>query len=211
MRRKAYLWIGAAALAAALAAGSALAATSLPRQSSPTQDAPPGPAKPPTETVPPLLVPLQAELSSRNVPTLQVASTATGRFIGVPGRRGGFTLFWVVAVEHTTGPVIGVEIRTGNVSAAAGPTVLSLCSPCGTTNSFVTGRVGPLTGEQLKALRTHTLFVNVMTGANPSGELRGQLKRKTPNMTSPSPNTRMPPLKPAQRGTITEVVTIPSS
>ena len=90
MRSKAYLWIGAAALAAALAAGSALAATSLPRQSSPTQNAPPGPApgaaQPPTGTMPPLLLPLQAELSSRNVPTLQVASTATGRFIGVLGR-----------------------------------------------------------------------------------------------------------------------------
>jgi hypothetical protein len=128
-----------------------------------------------------------------------VASTATGGFIGVFGR-GGFTLFWVVAVERTTGPVTGIEIRAGNVSAAAGPTVLSLCAPCKATNSFVTGRVGPLTNEQLDVLRTRTLFVNVMTHANPSGELRGKLKRKTvtPTTTS-SPNTKMPhPLKPGQ-------------
>jgi CHRD domain len=229
MRRKAYLWIGAAALAAALAAGSALAATSLPRQSSPTQNAPPGPAppgpaKPPTETLPPLVVPLQAELSSRNVPTLQVASTATGRFIGALSRRGftvkkgerppnvSWGLFWVVAVERTTGPVTGVEIRAGNVRAAAGSTVISLCTPCKTTNSFVTGRVAPLTEAQLDALRSHSLFVNVMTGANPSGELRGQLARKTPKTTSPLPNTRMPhPLKPGQVQKITELATIPSS
>ena len=173
--------------------------------------------------MPSVLIPLLAELSSRNVPTLQVASAATGRFIGALSRRGftgtrgqrpanvSWGLFWVVAVERTTGPVTGIEIRAGNVSAAAGPTVTSLCAPCKTTNSFVTGFVAPLTKEQLAALRTQTLFVNVMTGANPSGELRGQVTRKTPTTTS-SPNTKMPhPLKPSQVKKVTELVTIPRS
>jgi hypothetical protein len=85
---------------------------------------------------------------------------------------------------------------------------LKLCSPCNVASAasagiagagvtLVGGRIPNLTQEQLNALRRADLFVNVMTAANPAGELRGPITRRSPVTTSAPPNTRQPnPIKP---------------
>ncbi len=197
------LWVGAAAIAGILAAGSAVAAT-------------PGPAKPPGGSVPAVAIPLRANLSATQAGTLQVASTATGRFLGALVR-GGFSgrgarpnfswgLFWAIGVQNTTGPVTGVEIRSGEVSATASSVFLTLCSPCNVTSAasagiagttLVGGKLPNLTQAQVTALRTADLYVNVATAANPAGELRGPITRRAPVTSGAPPNNRIPaPIKP---------------
>ena len=159
--------------------------------------------------------PLFANLAATNVPSLQVASTATGQFIGGLGRGGivsrgqppnlSWSLFWVVGVRNATGPITGVEIRSGEVSAAAAPVVLTLCSPCKNTSAaavgapsgtVAAGSISNLTQEQQTTLRQSKLYVNVKTAANPAGELRGAITRRG-QVAGPLPNNRMPtPIKP---------------
>jgi len=208
------LWVGAAAITAVLAAGSAVAATPRPPAKQPGVGAG-GPA---------VAVPLRATLSAGQVASLQVASTASGRFLGAL-IRSGFTgrsgerphlswgLFWAIGVQNTTGPVTSVEIRSGEVSAAAGPIFLTLCSPCSAKSAAAAGSAGTtllggairnLTQEQLNTLRKADLYVNVATGANPAGELRGPITRRSPVTTSAPPNNRIPnPIKPGKPGTVT--------
>jgi hypothetical protein len=218
-RKNVHLWIAAAALAAALAAGSAVAALQPGAQSAaPQSAAQQPPAKQPGASPPSIVIPLRASLSASHVASLQVASTATGRFIGGLIRGGvsaggqrpnlSWSLFWAVGVTNTTGPVTGVEIRSGEASAAAtGSLFLTLCSPCNNVSASAAGGVGAttlrggtirnLTQEQVNALRRSDLFVNVTTAANPAGELRGQITRRSPVTSSAPPNNRIPnPLKP---------------
>ncbi len=198
------LWVGAAAIAGVLAAGSAVAAT-------------PRPATPPGGSVPAVAIPLRANLSASQVPSLQVASTATGRFLGALVR-GGFSgsrgerpnfswgLFWAIGVQNTTGPITGVEIRSRGVSATASSVFLKLCGPCNVASAasagiagttLVAGTLPNLTQAQVTALRTADLFVNVATAANPAGELRGPITRRSPVTSSAPPNNKIPgPLKP---------------
>jgi hypothetical protein len=197
--------VGVAAAVSVLAVGSAVAAT-------------PQPPTKPGAGAPAAVIPLRAILTAANVSHLEVASTATGRFVGGLFRSGSpqrgerpnfsWNLFWAVIASNTTGPITGVEIRSGEVSATAGDVFLKLCGPCNVTSAAAAAAVGGgvtltggvirnLTKEQVSALRTDELFVNVMTGANPSGELRGQVTRLKPVTTGAPPVTRMPnPIKP---------------
>jgi CHRD domain len=182
--------------------------------------------KPPTKPgagAPAVAVPLRANLSAGQVPSLQTTSTATGRFIGAlvrPGfsRRGerptaSWGLFWAIGVQNTTGPVTGIEIRSGGVSATAASVFLQLCSPCNAASAasagiagttLVSGKVPNLTQAQVTALRTADLFVNVATAANPAGELRGPITRLSPVTTGAPPNTRQPiPIKPGPPAKVT--------
>ena len=209
-RKTVRLGVGVAALAAVIATASALAANP--------------PAKPISGPGGPGVVyTLRANLSASKVASLQVASTATGRFIGgvfrngvpVRGERPTVTwnLFWAVGVTNTTGPITGVEIRKGEAgtSAAASSAFLTLCSPCNNISASAAGAAGTtlrggvirnLTPEQATALRRSDLFVSVMTAANPGGELQGQVTRPKPVTTAAPPNNRMPnPIKPIPGGT----------
>ncbi len=210
------LWVGAAAIAGVLAAGSAVAAT-------------PRPATPPGGSVPAVAIPLRAILSASQVPGIQVASTATGRFLGAllrsgSGSRGerpnfSWRFFWAIGVQNTTGPITGVEIRSGEVSATASSVFLTLCSPCNVTSAagagiagttLVGGTLPSLTQAQVTALRTANLYVNVATAANPAGELRGPITRRSPVTSGAPPNNRQPnPIKPGQANKI-PVIAVPS-
>jgi hypothetical protein len=208
-RKALHLWIGAATVAAVLAAGSAVAALPIPSK---------GAGGATGGGVPAIAIPLRANLSASQVASLQVTSTATGRFLGAL-TRGGFVargggerpnfswgLFWAIGVQNTTGPITSVEIRSGEVRAAAAPVFLSLCSPCNVMNAsaagipgttLVSGKIRNLTQEQVTALRKAELYVNVTTVANPAGELRGPITRRSPATSGAPPNNRMPnPIKP---------------
>ncbi len=207
-RKTLHLWIGAAALVALLAAGSAVAVMPKP------------PAKP-GGGAPAVAIPLRASLSAAQVPSLQATSTATGRFLGALVR-GGFSgrgerptvswgLFWAIGVQNTTGPITGVEIRSGEVTATASSVFLTLCSPCNMAanaasagQTMLGGRLPNLTQQQVTALRTADLYVNVTTAANPAGELRGPITRRSPVTSAAPPNNRQPnPLKPGSPGKVT--------
>ena len=197
-----------------LAAGSAVAALPIPSK---------GAAGAPGGGAPAVAIPLRANLSASQVPSLQVASTATGRFLGALIRAGfgakgqrlpdlSWGLFWVINVQNTTGPVTGVEIRSGGVTAAAAPVFLTLCSPCNSVSAsaasagtnLLTGKIQNLTPQQVTALRTADLYVNVATAANPAGELRGPITRRSPVTSGAPPNNRIPnPIKPGKPGTVT--------
>jgi hypothetical protein len=210
-RKNLHLWIGVAVMASVLTAGSAVA--SLPKPM-------PG-AKQPAAGAPAVAIPLRATLSASQVASLQVASTATGRFLGALVRQGlggkgerpnvSWSLVWALGVRNTTGPVTGVEIRSGEVSATAASIFLTLCSPCGNVaasavssgTTLLGGTVRNLTQAQMSALRRADLFVNVTTAANPAGELRGPITRRGPVTTSAPPNNRIPnPLKPGAPKTV---------
>jgi CHRD domain len=204
-RKTLHLWVGAVAVAAVLVAGSAVAALPIPSK---------GAGGGTGGGVPAVAIPLRANLSASQVGSLQVASTASGRFLGALIRRGftgrgdrpnfSWGLFWVVSVQNTTGPVTGIEIRSGGISAAAAPVFLTLCGPCSLSASaasaganYLTGKVTNLTQEQVTALRKADLYVNVSTAANPAGELRGPITRRTPAPSAAPPNNRIPnPIKP---------------
>jgi hypothetical protein len=199
--------LGLAAAVAVLAAGSAIAARPQP------------PAKP-GAGAPSIAIPLRATLSASQVPSLSVASTATGRFLGALIRSGfgakgerpnlSWGLFWALGVTNTTGPVTGVEIRSGDVSVASSSLFLKLCGPCTATSAasvgapgttLLSGKLPNLTSEQVATLRQGNLYVNVTTAANPSGELRGPITRSKPITSHAPPNTKMPnPLKPVPSG-----------
>jgi CHRD domain len=189
-----------------LLAGSAVAALPIPSK---------GAAGATGGGAPAIAIPLRANLSASQVASLQVASTASGRFLGALIRSGfgakgqrvpdlSWGLFWVISVQNTTGPVTGIEIRSGEISAAAAPVFLTLCRPCNLSASaasaganYLTGKVTNLTQEQVTALRKAELYINVMTAANPAGELRGPITRRTPAPSAAPPNNRMPnPIKP---------------
>jgi hypothetical protein len=204
------LSIAALAVAALLGAGSAVAVMPKP------------PAKGVGAGAPAVAVPLRANLSATQVPSLQVASTATGRFLGALIRSGfgakgqrlpnlSWGLFWVISVQNTTGPVTSVEIRSGAVGAAASSVFLTLCGPCNVSASavgggpnFLTGKLSTLTQQQVTALRTADLYVNVTTAANPAGELRGPITRHSPVTSGAPPNNRVPnPIKPGPPNKVT--------
>ena len=63
--------------------------------------------------------------------------------------------------------------------------------------NLLAGKIQNLTPQQVTALRTADLYVNVATAANPAGELRGPITRRSPVTSGAPPNNRMPnPIKP---------------
>lgn len=196
-----------------LVAGSAVAALPIPSK---------GAAGGTGGGAPAVAVPLRANLSASEVASLQVTSTATGRFLGALIRSGfgakgqplpnlSWGLFWAINVQNTTGPVTGVEIRSGGVTAAAAPVFLTLCSPCNVSAAaasaganLLAGKIQNLTPQQVTALRTADLYVNVATAANPAGELRGPITRRSPVTSGAPPNNRIPnPIKPGPPNKVT--------
>jgi len=169
MRNASRLWLGIGVLVAAMTVGSALAAS-------------------PPRSLPSLLFPLRASLDARQaVPAPKVAApAATGRLEGalvrtVSQKRGeGLTIAWSLSWKLTTsgltGPMTAAQIHTGR-PGETGPVVLSLCAPC---TSPARGVVRNLTKEQASVLRRSDLYVDIQTAANPSGEIRGQVTRRSP-------------------------------
>jgi hypothetical protein len=66
---------------------------------------------------------------------------------------------------------VAAHIHTGK-AGVAGPVMLALCGPCRTGLS---GQ-GTLTHAQSEVLERRGAYVNVHTGKNPGGEIRGQLR-----------------------------------
>ncbi|MEO8209905.1 MAG: CHRD domain-containing protein [bacterium] len=92
-----------------------------------------------------------------------------------------YALIFNVTVDGLSGPITGAHIHDGD-SGVNGPIVFDI------TNLFVnntatgrwkvSGAAGDLTAALVKRLFNNGLYVNVHTSANPTGEIRGQLKMK---------------------------------
>ncbi|MFN8120865.1 MAG: CHRD domain-containing protein [Thermoleophilia bacterium] len=80
-------------------------------------------------------------------------------------------LVWRLRSSGTTGPVSAARVHLG-ARGARGPAVVVLCAPCGTGARGTVRRVAPRVAA---ALRTGRAYVEVVTAANPDGELRGSV------------------------------------
>jgi len=106
--------------------------------------------------------------AAAEVPAQVVKDTkAKGSFTG---DLAGKKLTWRLTFSGLTGPATAAHIHMG-AAGKSGPVVVALCGPC---KSGAKG-TATLTASVLKALKKHLLYVNVHTGKNPNGEIRGQL------------------------------------
>lgn len=94
---------------------------------------------------------------------------ASGRFTAT---LKGTTLTWRLTFAHLSGPATAAHIHMG-VRGVSGPVVIPLCGPC----ISPTAGTATVTASQIADLKARKLYVNVHTGKNPNGEIRGQITR----------------------------------
>ena len=100
------------------------------------------------------------------------APNAKGSFSGSYTESGkSATLKWKLTFSGVSGQVTAAHIHLGK-PGVAGNVIVPLCAPC---KSGVTGtaKISSKIVAQLEAGKT---YVNVHTGKNPAGEIRGQVK-----------------------------------
>jgi len=118
-------------------------------------------------------VQLRGVLSAANevpAPTGDVAA-ARGTFTATTTKTAtGATLAWRLTFSNLTGDAIAAHIHTGQRDQA-GPVVVSLCGPC---TSGATGSAD-IDAALLRTIQSGGAYVNVHTGTNKAGEVRGQL------------------------------------
>jgi len=96
---------------------------------------------------------------------------ARGTFTATVTRRGTTAvLAWRLTFSRLTGRAVAAHIHRG-LPGKAGPVVVPLCAPC---RSGVRGRTS-VNASVLAALEAARMYVNVHTGRNPAGEIRGQI------------------------------------
>ena len=145
---------------------------------------------------------LKAALGARaEVPKpAAVRNGVGGTFTGSLTRRtGGGTLTWRLTFRNLTGPAVAAHVHLAR-PGVAGPVAVPLCGPC-RTGARGTARVN---ARAVTALLGGRAYVNVHTGRNPAGEIRGQIRKganalPTPTgtgTTSTQPPTEPPPYDP---------------
>jgi hypothetical protein len=94
---------------------------------------------------------------------------ASGRFTAT---LTGTSLTWRLTFTHLSGPATAAHIHMG-VRGVSGPIVIPLCAPC---TSPVSGTTN-VTAAEIADMKGRRTYVNVHTGENPAGEIRGQITR----------------------------------
>jgi CHRD domain len=96
---------------------------------------------------------------------------ARGTFTATITRNGtAGVIVWRLTFAKLTGKAVAAHIHSG-VRGKAGPVIVPLCAPC---KSGAHGRA-PVNASAVAALEGGRTYVNVHTGKNPLGEIRGQL------------------------------------
>ncbi|HEX7524679.1 MAG TPA: CHRD domain-containing protein [Gaiellaceae bacterium] len=110
-----------------------------------------------------------AKLTAAQEIPRQVVSTpaASGVFTAT---LSGNTLKWKLSFSKLSGPALAAHIHFG-ATGKYGNVLVTLCSPC---KNGASGSAA-LTAAVKKDFSKHLLYVNVHTGKNLSGEIRGQL------------------------------------
>lgn len=80
------------------------------------------------------------------------------------------TLQYTVQVTDLTGPAVAAHIHEGAPGVAGG-----IIIPLTVSGGSISGTTAPLTQEQVTKLQNGSYYVNVHTGTNPLGEIRGQI------------------------------------
>jgi len=137
--------------------------------------------------------------------------TARGTFGATVTRSGaGADMRWNMVFSGLTGPAVAAHIHTGR-PGDAGPVAVPLCSPCvnpenGTAN---------VNAATLAAIQNGSAYVNIHTGMNAGGEIRGQVDvtanistRLTPGREIPKPKGNVRRARGLFRGTVTKSGTV---
>lgn len=125
-------------------------------------------------------VSLSAVLNSRQeTPAPTVTGSPTGMAVFTLVTSGGKTqLFYDITVTGLSGPIAAAHLHNA-VAGVSGPVVREIFTSFkGTTANGVwssNDSTQPLTPAFVSALLTGEMYVNVHTGANPQGEIRGQV------------------------------------
>jgi hypothetical protein len=98
------------------------------------------------------------------------ASTARGVVTGVFETDTG-EFDYTVTYSGLSGPATGAGFHTA-AKGAAGPLALALPNPAAPVSGSV-----KLNPQQVRDLNSGLLYFDVETGANPNGEIRGQIRR----------------------------------
>jgi hypothetical protein len=104
------------------------------------------------------------------VPAAKNASVRAGG--DFKAKLDGSSLSWTLTFHHLTGSATAAHIHLGK-KGKAGPVIVPLCGPC---SSGATGTV-KVSSKIASELGRNQAYVNVHTGKNPAGEIRGQLGR----------------------------------
>jgi CHRD domain len=119
---------------------------------------------------------LTANMNARQVvptePRGNVAH-ATGKFVGAVSRNGSrWSLSWRITYSKLDHPSIVIaDIHRGS-SGKFGPVLVRLCGPC-TSGAHGVKRVQ---ASDIPLIRSGRAFVTLITGRNPNGEIRGQIR-----------------------------------
>ncbi len=106
-------------------------------------------------------------------PPVTTPATGSGAVsINAAGTQALVTATW----NGLSGNAIAGHVHSGR-SGVNGPIICDLAPPAAATGSVV-DRLCTLTPAQATAMRTAQLYVNIHTGANPGGEIRGQIQRR---------------------------------
>ena len=103
------------------------------------------------------------EIPKQAVADADAHGTFTGTLVGTK-------LTWKLTFAKLTGPATAAHIHLGAMGKA-GNVVVPLCGPC---KSPMTG-TATISASLLKQIEKHLTYVNVHTGKNPAGEIRGQV------------------------------------
>jgi hypothetical protein len=122
-------------------------------------------------------VKLAARMDSRQVvpqkPSGNVRN-AIGTLTGSLAGSGGspWKLSWQVAYKKLDNPSIVIaDIHYGK-PGKFGPIIVRLCGPCKSGQKGVT----KVKGTWVPAIKSGSAFITLITGQNPNGEIRGQIK-----------------------------------
>jgi hypothetical protein len=114
-----------------------------------------------------------------------VRANAGGRFTAGLTRKGaGGTLSWRLTFHDLTGRARAAHIHLAN-PGRPGPVAVALCGPC---RSGVR-RTAKVNGRTVRALLGGGAYVNVHTGKNPAGEIRGQIRKGGNALPAPTTTT----------------------
>ena len=83
----------------------------------------------------------------------------------------GLSIKWTLTFSHLSGPASAAHIHLPAKRGADAAVAVPLCGPC----TSPTSGSGTLTADQLTAMKNGRSYVNVHTGKNPNGEIRGQI------------------------------------
>jgi len=83
----------------------------------------------------------------------------------------GTKMTWKLSFDHLTGPATAAHVHAG-AKGKAGPVIVALCGPCKSPASGT----AHISASISKSLQSGNTYVNVHTGKNPGGEIRGQVK-----------------------------------